>query len=1489
MRGRRRWLKRIALGGAVIVVAAVGGAAIAVHTGWGRGVVRAQIEQRLHATFIGGATLGGLEGSPFGELTLRDLVINGPDGRPAISARTVKVDLGILPLLSQQARVLALRAEDLDIDLRRDASGELEITRLTRPGPKSEWSVHLPRVEVRRAHVRFDTGTEVVNIDGLDLDGRIKLPYGGPVDASVEARGTWRERAAAVLDVQAVVHSGERGLVFPALAVQAGDVSLIGHAVTIETSPEATGAAPRIGGTMIVKAPAAAVTRLVPTLELPADLEVTVSARPVEGQRWTELVVAGLIDRTQVRFHGMADLEGKHARGELTTGTLDLGKLSERRIHGSAAVTVVFDVRPGGPRALPVATATIRGWGAVEDVPRTDFVIAVRSAGERVSATIDATGDQLRARLAANLRTVGEQLTIEAATLQASADPARASGNKAPVRGTLRVDLAASGALRPSPSLAVTGTIEGRRLRMQDLSVSALHVAIDARRLPSRPLGTARVRLVDLVRGDAQLGELRIDATDRADGKVAVAVRSRPKQNPWLLDADVLVTPPAQAGPKRVAIDIVSHRVRAGSGTDWTGRGGRVEIDPERIVVRDLASTSAAGRLAVSGRYERAGRRRGDLVAQIDAAALSLDDLGSAYGGKVDARVAVSRRGAAWQGEVELDGKGVSFQDVSLDGHARATLRGSQLAVTADAASQELGSVRLALDVDPPADVADPAAWKRLGRSAVRTGELTLRGIQVRRAAQLAGLAGEYAGRIDGEIRIAPDTVGGRIEAREVVAPGWQGLGPVSAVLDLSQTASNELAPTLRVNLEGVGQAAAQAQLEMPERLFDPAAWTRLGRHAVRGASVRAENIAVDPAMLDRLGVTGELRGRVSVAVDLGEAARTLRATVDIAQLRGRWIVQPIDVHLEAVSGDRETTTKLSVAAGGAGLLALEGRLPLTLEQLLDRRLRRRGRDPDAVLATRLDATARLEAVDAPRLLAVFGRTEIIAGAISGEVALGGTLGKPTVKADLVATGLKVPPGPRGKPVRTVERLTVTGSWDGDTAKLDIDGVAGAGGTLKVAARARPSMLRDGTLRVTATKFDLVPILAFLPGPAGGAAGQLDADLRVTGLDPRTMRIAGELHLIEARVPIAPEVGTLRQARIDAVVLDDRIRLNLDGRLGAGSITVTGAVALDGASPSSGNARITLRKVSPIGVIEPQITADITAKLSRDQQQWRADMVVDRGRIVIPDDRGERLKPVGAPTDMAFATGERITERPMNRETPTNPIIVATIALRSTRVESEEFRGLIRGKLELRADGESVSLFGGIEADRGDLDLFGHRYQVERAGVHFDGPLDPVLDVRISHDFPEVTTVTQIRGRASHPELVMQSDPGTYSQDQLLGFLLGGEPAGAPESSSATDKVTSAGASYLSNRLGGFVRDRLPMDIDVLRYEAATSASSAAVTVGTWITSSLFVAYRQHLEARPDENTGEGEVEYWLSRRVVVEGVVGDRTRGVDLLWRKRY
>ncbi|HET7506166.1 MAG TPA: translocation/assembly module TamB domain-containing protein [Kofleriaceae bacterium] len=1510
-RRARRWFVRGALGVlaslAIVVLAAV----IAVHTTWGRDVVRAQVQDRLQTMFTGGATVGRIDGSPFGKLTLHDLVINGPDRRPAISVKSLTVQVGILPLLSHQARVGGIVADEADVDLRRDASGELQIKHLMKPGPGSAWSVDLPSIELRRGHLRLDTGREVMNFDALAIDGRAKLPHGGPIDASLELSGTWRERTAAALDLKVVMHSDDRGLAVPFLAAHAGDVSVLGNHVTITPRQ---GRAPLIGGAVIARASADAVARLLPDVKLPADLAVMVTAAPMPDQTWTQLVVSGTVDRTPVWFQGAADLEARHARGELSTGTLELGKLSSGKLEGTGAARIVFDARPGGPDALPVATATVHGWGRVFGVPTTRFEAALSSAGERVRGTFDARGDGVRVSASGSVRAHRELLAIEGAILHAtSSDPARASGGKAPVHGTLRADLTASGTLRPSPSLAVAGTVSGRHLRVRDLSAASLHVAIDAARLPNRPLGTAHVELVDLVRGERQLGKLTVDAEDRPDGKVAVAVRSRPKENPWLIDADVLVTPPAEAGPRTVEIEVERHHVRAGNGTDWNGRTGHIEVAPARIAIRDFVSTSAFGRVALSGDYERTGGRRGDLTAKLDAAGLSLDNLSRRHHGKLDAHVAIERRRGAWDGEVQVDGTRLSMDPKTTlaDLHAHAALHAGQLAITADTTSAGLGSARLAFDLDVPGGRAftDPRAWKRLGREAIRRGELTVRGLEVSRAAELAGIDGDYAGRIDADIRISHDAAGGRIEARNVVAPQLRGLGGpggATLVLDLSQPSPTELAPALAASIEGVGRLSAQARLALPERLLDPAAWQALGRGALRGAGMRAENIAIDPAMLDRFGITSELRGRLSVALDVGEAGRELQATVDLDDLRGDPIVTPIDLHIGATSDERTTTASLTVKTGGtipgkttapasklagnlgpgATLLEAQGKIPASIVALIQRRRTEPGVETTVPLA----ATIKLATVQAPAMLGVFGRTEIIAGTLDGVVEIGGTIGRPTAKANLTARGIKVPPGPRGKPVRTVERLVVTGSWDGDAAHVDVDGVESEGGLLKIALVARPSALRDGSLKLKAEKFDLIPVLAFAPGPAGGAAGRLDADLALQGLDLRTTQIAGEVHLADARVPIAPDVGTLRRAKLDAVIADHEVKLNIDGRLGGGTVAMNGTVALDGAAPNGGKAKITLRKVSPIGVVEPQVSADVAATLSRDQNRWHAELVVDHANVIVPKDRGEKLKPVGPPPDMRFASGKPLGGGATDNAPPANPIFVVTIHLRSTRIESEEFRGLVKGQLEIQADGGSIGVTGGIDADRGDLDLFGRRYFIERAGVHFDGSVDPLLDIRISHEFPEVTTVTEVRGRLSRPELTMSSDPGTYSQGQLLGFLLGGDPGGDPQQSSMSSTVTDAGTSLVANKLSGYVRSALPVDVDVLRYEAATASSGPAVVVGTWLTHSLFVAYRQHLESSHDQNLAEGEVEYWLSRRLVVEGTAGDRGyHGLDLLWRLRY
>ncbi|MDQ3366418.1 MAG: translocation/assembly module TamB domain-containing protein [Myxococcota bacterium] len=1511
--GRRkawRWSKRILLGLVSVVVLAVAAVLVILHTNWGRDLARGQIEAQLNNTFVGGATIGALEGSPLGELVIRDLVINGPDGKPAISVRKLTLEIGLLALASKQAKLETLRAEDVDVDLRRDPDGTLQITRLTKPsGPKSGWEVEIPKVVVERAHVRYDAGTEIMNFDQLAITGGAHLPPDAPLAANLLVHGTWRERNAPIW-VDTVVRNDWKELTVPSLLARVGDVTVIVAGLHV-TKPQEAGlvfATPQpldVAGIVSLRASKEAVAQLAPEVELPVDLDVNIIAAPLAGSA-TRLTVTGTVDGSPIRADVDADLTRQHAAGMVATGMLDVTKLSRGKLEGTAAGLVVFDLRAGEPGGLPIGTALIHASGELAGTPNAALAMTARSDGSRASTAVALDGVGVRANVTAELRKLGDQLTLERSSIIASvSDPSRATGGKAPLRGRFDVNLAASGMLLPRADLAVEGRMKGKRLRVQDLSIASVDFAIDAKHLPSRPTGKAELEARNIVRQDMFLRELDLTAGTREDGKIAVSVRSRPRTTPWLLEADALVAP-----GETVTIDLQRHHIRAGSGSDWRGTSGHITIGPERIDVRDLVSASRDGKLAIGGHFHRVGRKAGDLDARVDLTAFSLNNIDKGYAGTLAAHVDVQRRNGKFAGVIDLDAKGVALtpQVIPFDVDAKVEARADKLLIAATAQSPTLGTAKLGIDIDAPDDITNVAHWKKLHRRHIREGRIQLQGLDVAKIAQVAGLEGEHRGRIDGDIQLSETTTGGLIQITNLMTPALRTLGPVSANLNVSQSGPAELTPTLVATIDDratagsgtpkqLAKVEAQATLGIPDHLFDPAAWQRLGRGAFKGGSVRIADVMIEPALLDRLEVNTSLRGRATMVAEISEAARGAKVAVALREVRGKPIAQPISIDLLASIDNAETTATMSIVApastvagkqpkaSGLGravtLLDLRARIPLTLAEL--------EADPRGALTKRIEATAKLPDVPAPQLLAVFGRTEVIGGMLTGTVDVGGTIGKPTVRARLAGTNLEVPPGPGNRPVKQIERIALDASWDGTQGKLAIDGTQQRG-MLHVLVTGSPANLAGAALKLEAKAFDLEPLLAFAPGPAGGASGRLDANLTMQGLDPRRAKLAGELHLVNGRIPIAAQVGTLWRAKIDLVVRENDVKINVDGRLGGGSVKAEALLGLEGAMPTGGTATMTLREVSPIGVVEPDVNADVTAKLVRRDDAWVADIAVKNGVIKIPKDRGEKLKPAGAPPDMRFTDGTRMTGRPREAAPPDRPTVVMNVRLYSTYVESEEFRGLIKGQLEITSDAESVGMVGKIEADRGNLDLFGRRYQLERAVVRFDGSTDPLLDVAITHDFPEVTTVTQVRGRASKPELILRSDPGTYSQGQLLGFLLGGEPAGQPADGNPRDKAASAGASFVANKIGGYVRDALPIDVDVLRYESATSSSGAAIMVGTWITRSLFVAYRRRIEARPDENAGEGEVEYWLSRRVVVEGVIGDRGyNGVDLLWRKRY
>jgi hypothetical protein len=197
---------------------------------------------------------------------------------------------------------------------------------------------------------------------------------------------------------------------------------------------------------------------------------------------------------------------------------------------------------------------------------------------------------------------------------------------------------------------------------------------------------------------------------------------------------------------------------------------------------------------------------------------------------------------------------------------------------------------------------------------------------------------------------------------------------------------------------------------------------------------------------------------------------------------------------------------------------------------------------------------------------------------------------------------------------------------------------------------------------------------------------------------------------------------------------------------------------------------------------------------------------------------------------------------------------------------------------------------GSIEIERGDVDVLGRHYRVDPGPdkIRFDGTIDPLLNVRLVHEFPELTLTADLVGRASKKEIRMSGTPALYTQDQLFAFFLGGDPGG-DVASTTRDAASSVGSALVSAKLAKQAKKVLPFRIDTFNCDAGTSGSSSGCKLGRWLTQNWFMAFRQRIEPRPDENPQEIQLQYYFKKNWVLEGAGFLERFGGDVLWRQRW
>jgi hypothetical protein len=736
--------------------------------------------------------------------------------------------------------------------------------------------------------------------------------------------------------------------------------------------------------------------------------------------------------------------------------------------------------------------------------------------------------------------------------------------------------------------------------------------------------------------------------------------------------------------------------------------------------------------------------------------------------------------------------------------------------------------------------------------------------------------AAPVTGVVDGELTIGATDAKGSVRVSGVATKA----GTVETTLSIKPADAGAIDAHVVAELSGVKPATIDATLALPVHLFDPDEWTRLGSGALKHATIRAEKIPFDRALLARLGVERDLSGVVDATIDVESGLSAAALTFDVKNVTGPELRAPVAVHAEAGIGGKGTTGTMTAKMGNVGL-TVDAKSPLTMADAIA------GKGPTAGL----DVTLTIPTTKATQILALLGRTDLTDGQIAGTVKVTGTVDKPNVVANLTASNLTPPPSIATKKPAKMEQLTIGARWTGKHAELEVTGIETGGKLLKISGRGDIDKPQSVAATIEAASFDIAPLVAFAPGALGAARGTLDGVIKINGIDPQTGDVRGKLHLTEGRLPLAPTLGTLRKADVEITIAKQDVKMVISAKLGAGSITGTAGVKLAGGMPQESDFDLAFRKISPIGAVQPVIDMDAFGKFAFADGKLRGKINLRKGKIYVPPEEGNELIDTGAPADMFFVGPDGAVVPKPKRKQAEKPWLFVDIEVGKTSVYVDDpvvlFDGTASGMLHLEV-GHGVTLTGAVSTEKGSADVLGRRYLIDHAIVDFDGSYDPHLDIRLIHDFKTMSLTVDIVGTSLVPDLRFKGDPASYTQGQLFSFFMGAEPSD-DANGQGTQAVAGAASALLSSRLGRKVNKYLPFKLDTLNYEAGTATSSGAVRAGIRLSDKSHLIWRQRLEPRPDENPGEAVFEYIIRPWALVEATGGQKAGGGDILLRKRW
>jgi translocation and assembly module TamB len=209
------------------------------------------------------------------------------------------------------------------------------------------------------------------------------------------------------------------------------------------------------------------------------------------------------------------------------------------------------------------------------------------------------------------------------------------------------------------------------------------------------------------------------------------------------------------------------------------------------------------------------------------------------------------------------------------------------------------------------------------------------------------------------------------------------------------------------------------------------------------------------------------------------------------------------------------------------------------------------------------------------------------------------------------------------------------------------------------------------------------------------------------------------------------------------------------------------------------------------------------------------------------------------------------------------------------------------GRIAVTGTAAAPMVVGRIESRRGQLELIGRIFSLNRGQIVFSGAreVDPILGIRLQREANGITGRINVEGTASSPELSFSSTPAV-SEDEVLARVLFGRSSG---NLSATEALQlAAGVAALTQGEAGVVDNvRDSLGLDVLRVESGDAeGESASASVGRYVRNGVYVGAKQSLDGKESSVVIEVEVR----DDVVLDADVGVSGSGsVGVTWRRNF